>query len=450
MMAHDLKWESDECVIAVALESIPCTDLCQNDSKSRQDLFLVPFFSIINYYLVIVINPSSIHYTTELRGTPRHLSFHPSYSLRANKERKGIISDLPLYINATFAHLITMPKPLIAVIGLGEMGIIHARNLSKLRTIRLALFSTRPTHLSLISAQIHPDRTYTTLEQPLTDPDLAAVVIATPIQTHPNLVSEFANAGKHVFCEKPLALDSDSIREVLAVVKGCGVKFMMGFQRRFDPPYVHARKRIMAGEIGFPVVLKFTSGDPDYPVKYITHPTKHSIYLDLGVHDIDLARFLTGSEVRTVYAIGGAMTYKELDQIPDYDSTIVTMQMTNGANVVIHLSRAFSYGYNVTSEVVCSAGSIKMGHLSHVSITEMKDKTVRSPITWGFEQRFREAFENEMKAFADYLCNSASNTEMHCYAAGIDALHATLVAEAMVKSVDTGLPQTVIYDKNVS
>ncbi|CAN8068482.1 unnamed protein product [Agarophyton chilense] len=343
-----------------------------------------------------------------------------------------------------------MEKPLVVVLGLGEMGYVHATNLSKVRKIRLGIACRRVEVLQAAASKLCADASFNSYEKAISDPDTYAVVIATPPATHPELIEMAANAGKHIFSEKPLGFDSQTIRDSIAHVENAGVRFMTGFMRRWDSAYVSAREAVDKGDIGDPIVLKCTSGDPEYPEKYHRGGAKHSMLKDLAVHDIDLARWLTKSEVKSVYTVTDALSYETLREYQDSDVAICVLEMENRAKVLFHLSRALWYGYNVTSELVCKKGSLRIGALKRVDIEQMKDGTTCQKIAGDFRDRFEEAFEKEMKAFAELICakSEADAADMmkrnSSYASCWDGLHATAVAEALVRSSESGVPEKVL------
>ncbi|KAI0562033.1 Oxidoreductase [Gracilaria domingensis] len=330
------------------------------------------------------------------------------------------------------------------------MGYVHASNLSKVRQIRLGVACRRVEVLNAAAAKLCADRSFNSYDEAISHTDTIAVVIATPPDTHPDLIEKAAKAGKHIFSEKPLGFDSQSIRSSIAHVEKAGVRFMTGFMRRWDSAYVSARKAVDKGDIGYPIVLKCTSGDPEYPEKYHRGGAKHSMLKDLAVHDIDLARWLTKSEVKRVYAVTDALSYETLKDYQDSDVAICVLEMENRAKIMIHLSRALWYGYNVTSELMCRNGSLRIGALKQVDIEQMKDGKTCQTIAWDFRDRFAEAFDNEMKAFAELVC-AASDTEAaemvkqnSSYATCLDGLRATAVAEALVRSSESGVPEKVL------
>eukprot|EP00177_Eucheuma_denticulatum_P004495 GFKZ01008172.1.p1 GENE.GFKZ01008172.1~~GFKZ01008172.1.p1 ORF type:complete len:348 (+),score=48.31 GFKZ01008172.1:214-1257(+) len=341
------------------------------------------------------------------------------------------------------------PKPLIVVLGLGEMGRIHAANLSKHRSILLGLASTRHEILTSTAATLSADRLYHSYDAAFDDPQVAAVVIATLPPTHPELICKAAAAKKHIFSEKPLGYSTSEITAALDNVEKARVRFMCGFMRRWDPDYIVAKEKVDSGELGVPIVVKCTSGDPEYPEKNWRGAAEHSMLKDLGVHDIDLARWLTGSEVKRVYVVLDALTYPQIKQLGDSDVAVAVLEMESGAKVMIHLSRAFSFGYDVTTQIFCRDGMIEVGELKKRAVVTVREKGQSSDVAWHFGERFEAAFEKEMSAFADLvLARNEEDAEAVMksslsYARGHDGYMATLVAEALVRSSKSGMPELV-------
>lgn len=344
-------------------------------------------------------------------------------------------------------------KALIVVVGIGEMGLVHAQNLSKDRRIRLGIASTRPNALKAAQSQTYADAVYSDYTSVFEDNSVTGVVIATPPETHPDLISQAIRHKKHIFCEKPLGNDSVSIRKSLGELKGKDLLFMTGFMRRFDPGYSsidYSKNEVC--------VIKCTSGDSDYPEKYRRCTSKYAMLKDLAVHDIDLIRWMTNSEIHTVYTILDALTYPDLLDKCDGDVGICVVQLNNGSKGILHLGRAFKYGYNVSTEVVCKNKTFKIGELSHgnggVTVLSGESTSEQKSIDPDFRIRFQTAFELEMKAFVDVVVaefmNKGKGFEIvnndERYADGHDGLVATLVAEAMVESSISGLPVKVKYE----
>lgn len=299
---------------------------------------------------------------------------------------------------------------------------------------------------------MHADRAWTSHAEALADPELAGVVIATPPGAHPRGVADALEQGiGAVFCEKPIGYDVAEVRRTVESVVAGGGRFMCGFQRRWDTGYQRGRAAVEDGGIGTPVVLKCTTGDASYPEKYLRGPEaggEYAMLRDLAVHDVDLARWLLRSEVRCVFATGGAMSYPQLEDFGDTDVVVAVLEMESGAKAVLHLSRALDYGYNVTSELVGVRGTVKMGTLEETAAMVLEKGEMKMGIAPAFGERFRVAFERQADAFVELvlaegegearkLCEGSSS-----YAGAVDGLRVTEVAEALVKSLKSG---TVVH-----
>src|SRR5258708_10539492 len=192
-------------------------------------------------------------------------------------------------------------------------------------------------------------------------PDIQAVVICSSTGTHAQIIEEAAQAGKHIFCEKPVALDLPSIDQALDAVKRAGVKLQIGFNRRFDANYRRVRQAVEKGEIGQPLVIHVISRDPaPPPVEYIR--ASGGIFLDMTIHDFDMTRFLIGSEVEEIFVLASATSNPVIAAAGDSDNTVVMLQFTNGVNGTISNSRHAVYGYAQRAELLCSAGAISTGN----------------------------------------------------------------------------------------
>ncbi len=189
----------------------------------------------------------------------------------------------------------------------------------------------------------------------LADKDIEAVLIATSTPTHAFIMKDVARAGKHIFCEKPLALDLEEIDEALAEVEKAGVKLQVGFNRRFDKSFQKVHEIVASGEIGRPCILHITNRDPEVPAMEFMRASG-GMFLDMTIHDFDMARFQVG-EVEEVYAIGSVLIEPELKELGDIDTNIVTLKFTNGAVGAIDNSRQAVYGYDQRLEVFCSNGT---------------------------------------------------------------------------------------------
>lgn len=342
-------------------------------------------------------------------------------------------------------------KALVVVLGLGEMGLVHAENLSKHRQIRLGLASHRKDVLTKTAKLLDADVIYESYDDALDDPSVVGVVIATAVETHPEMIKKAASKKKHILCEKPLGETYSSIKEALDVVKENKVRFMVAFMRRWDIAYSNARQRVVDGQVGNVTVLKCTSGDGKYPEKYFREGQKNAISLDLAVHDIDLARWITKSEVKRVYALVDALTHVELRDRGDGDMGVAILEMESGTKVIVHSSFTFGFGYHAITEIVGQKGTIRVGDFGHVDVDVLLNGVQSRPVDNDYRVRFESAFQKEITAFvhlvlaqdddavADLFSQNAS------YASGHDGLRASIVAEALLKSSRSHMPVEVDY-----
>lgn len=319
--------------------------------------------------------------------------------------------------------------PLICVLGLGEAGQLHARSLLATGA-RVGVASRRG------SVPAYADVFYEDYEAPLRDPAVQGVVIATPYATHPCLVRAAASAGKHVLCEKPLGA---SLGDALTARDAArDVRTMTGFMRRWDEGYRRARLAVDGGVLGAPLTLKCTSGDAEYPEKYRREASPGAMFLDLAVHDIDLARWLLCDEVESVYARAGALVHPEIGAMGDADTACAMLNMCGGSTAMLTLSRALAYGHNVTTELVGSEASVQIGELKRTELVTYKKGTVGTDVCSDFRERFKEAFDAQMAAFVRLVSadeeEAAELLRDPSYASYDDGIAATQVAEALVAS----------------
>ncbi|UCF09958.1 MAG: Gfo/Idh/MocA family oxidoreductase, partial [Candidatus Bipolaricaulota bacterium] len=195
-----------------------------------------------------------------------------------------------------------------------------------------------------------------------------AVFICTSTDTHAQLIEAAAAAGKHIFCEKPIALDLPSIDRALAAVEAAGVKLQIGFNRRFDPNFREARERVAAGDIGTPNLLRITSRDPaPPPISYIE--SSGGIFLDMTIHDFDMARYIMRDEVHELFAQGAARIDPRIGEAGDVDTATVALRFASGALGIIENSRQATYGYDQRLEVLGDKGRVLVGNpLPHTAV----------------------------------------------------------------------------------
>jgi myo-inositol 2-dehydrogenase/D-chiro-inositol 1-dehydrogenase len=330
-----------------------------------------------------------------------------------------------------------MKKLKIGVIGAGRIGKVHAatlvQNVPQAEVVAIAdvqIESARELAEKFGIAIVTDN-----YKEIINNADIEAVVICSPTDTHAQYIIEAAEAGKHIFCEKPVDLTLDAIKKAIATVDKAGVKLMVGFNRRFDPNFAKIHEMVKAGKIGDPHILKITSRDPAPP------PAEYSavsggIFLDMTIHDFDMARYIVGSEVTEVYTKATVLVDPEIGKAGDVDTAIITLTFENGAIGVIDNSRKAVYGYDQRVEIFGSLGMVNVDNNypeNHRYYTvDGVHKTL--PLNF-FMDRYLEAYANEMKVF----CEAVSyNIELPV--SGLDGLMSVAIALAAKKSYLEGRP----------
>ena len=298
-----------------------------------------------------------------------------------------------------------MEKVNIGVIGVGRIGRLHVRNLKYQvpGTKVLAVADIFEKSAREVASQLEipiAEKDYRVL---LENKDIDAVVICSSTDTHAQIISEAAEAGKHIFCEKPIALDIDKIDQAIAAVKNAGIKLQVGFNRRFDPSFKKAKDLVVKGTIGTPHLVRITSRDPEPPpISYVK--VSGGIFLDMMIHDFDMARFLLGQEVVELMAVGSCLVDPAIGEAGDIDTAIVTLKYENGAWGTIDNSRKAVYGYDQRIEIFGSEGCVMVGNpkLTEVIVNSAKDTISDKPLYF-FIERYQEAYLAEMEEFINCI-----------------------------------------------
>jgi scyllo-inositol 2-dehydrogenase (NAD+) len=322
----------------------------------------------------------------------------------------------------------------IGLVGLGRLGKVYARDLSaRLEETTLVAVADRDRDLAAqVARDFDVPHVYATAEELIANPDVEAVVVVSPTHTHREVVIAAVQAGKPTFCEKPLALTLDECRQIEKAVTQSGTFFQMGFMRRFDPGYAAAKVRIANGDIGRPVVFKSTSRDPFPPsVEYANPASSGGILVDMGIHDIDLARWFMG-EVETVSAIGATLVYPELATVGDLDNAIATLIFADGRLGVVDLTRNGIYGYDISTELLGTEGTLRIGYLRETPIITMTKNSVAHDTVPYFMERFERAYALQLQNFAQNVLNDRKPSIT--IRDGIEALRIALAATAACKS----------------
>ncbi len=328
----------------------------------------------------------------------------------------------------------------IAIIGLGRMGKIYARTIAEMAGARLyAVATIDAAEEADFLADYDVAFTFESADEIFRRIEVDAVVIATPTNTHSELVLKAAAAGKAVFCEKPLALTLEDTRAILDGVERAGIPLQVGFMRRFDRRFAGAKAAIDAGRIGRPVSFKGVGRDPICPPPELADP-KHSggLIIDMGIHDFDLARWMMKSEVERVSAVGTTAVCDELRSVGDLDNAVVNLGFTNGAIGNVEVSRNAFYGYDVRAEVLGSEGAVRVGHTDHgTQLLAAPDPSSNSDYLM---HRFGEAYRRQIRHFV-----ASVRDGLPPWPAGNDALAAFEIALAATFAAGTG--RTVTLDE---
>lgn len=326
----------------------------------------------------------------------------------------------------------------VGLIGAGRMGKVYANTLAfSISEVDLvAVADADAATAAEAAARYGIPSSYSDYRQLLERQDIQAVVIATPTGTHAQVVSDAAQAGKQIFCEKPLAQTLEGCDTALEAVRKAGVKLQMGFMRRFDPAYVAARQQIDAGVIGKPVMFKAVSRDPKRTsLEFARRENSGGMIMDMGVHDFDLARWLMGSDVVEVHSWGGALAYPELKDVGDIDNAVMNLRFANEAVGNIDLSRNAVYGYDIRTEVLGTEGSLWIGYLQQTATLVLNRQGVTHDTVPYFMERFAIAYADQVRAFVRCLVENTPTP-----VTGEDARAATAIGIAATRSLDEGRP----------
>ncbi|MCD6368640.1 MAG: inositol 2-dehydrogenase [Thermoproteales archaeon] len=319
----------------------------------------------------------------------------------------------------------------VGVVGLGRIGKIHAEIFAyKVENARLVAVMDIVENLAKNVAEKFKAKWYNDYQKLLSDPEIDAVAIVTPTFLHKEMIVQAAEAGKHIFVEKPLTVTVDEAQTALQAVRKAGVKMQVGYMRRFDYAYKNAKKKIEKGEIGKPLVFVGIARDPGAPPGWAAEPSKSGgIFLDMLSHDFDMARWLMSAEVKEVYVQGGAYLYDEIKRKGDLDVVTINFRFDNGAIGLIHGSRKSVFGYDLRTEVMGTEGTLYIGTLQdHMFAHGRGDGLVYGGVQW-FWKRFYDAYVEEDQSFIN-----AVKKDEEPLVAGIDGLRAVEIAEACWKS----------------
>ena len=325
----------------------------------------------------------------------------------------------------------------IGIIGAGRIGKVHMQSITynvpgaKV----LGITDVFKDGLQDLADKYGIEKVYEDYKEMLADKDIDAVLVCSSTDTHADISIEAAQAGKHVFCEKPVDLTPEKVKAVIEAVEKAGVKLQVGFNRRFDHNFANVRAMVNDGKIGDVHIVKITSRDPAPP------PAEYSavsggMFLDMTIHDFDMARFLAGSEVTEVYANATCLVDPAIGEAGDVDTAVISLKFANGAIGVIDNSRRAAYGSDQRIEVFGSKGAAVASNDTPTNVVFMgEDGVVADKPLYFFLERYMQSFRDEMLQFVDAVINDKETPTT-----GADGLNSILVALAAKKSVAEGRP----------
>ncbi len=327
-------------------------------------------------------------------------------------------------------------RPRVGLIGCGRIGQVHLRTLlahpetcelvavvdANEPVLQEIVSAYRPQHASTDDSLIFDDRT------------IDAVIIASSTESHAQYIEAAAGAGKSAFTEKPIALDLEATDRALTAVERAGTRLQVGFQRRFDTGYSHARKAIESGELGTIEMIRDAMRDPSPPPQeYLAK--SGGLFHDMTIHNFDCVRWLKGADPIEVFAVGSALTSNDVRIAGDIDTSIVTIRFGDGSLASIENSRRSGFGYDVRTEIFGSNGAMMIGDSRQTPVRRYDRLGVHEDHQFFFLERFAAAYEAEMLSFLD-----AMSKDIEVAVTGADGRTALALAEAAVRSRSLGRP----------
>lgn len=332
-----------------------------------------------------------------------------------------------------------MRKVKVGIVGLGRLGIKHARNIAyKIPNAELiAACSLFEEEVETAKKELGIKYGYTDYYEMINNKEIEAVAVISSSTEHCNHIEAALDKDLHVFTEKPLGISYEECKKVeKSVEKHKDKIFMIGFQRRYDPSYAYAKKKIEDGSIGKPVIVRATSIDPEYTVEGMIKygPSGGGIFLDMTIHDIDMVRWLLQSEPVSVYAIGDCYFHKEFSLYGDVDNSLALMKFENGTMAELYSGRDGFHGYHVETEIICTKGTLRIGNVPQKNNVEILNTSgVVRECVQSFQERFDEAYFLEMQEFINCIVEERK-PEIKVY----DGTKNSQVAVAMTNAYKTG------------
>ncbi len=334
-----------------------------------------------------------------------------------------------------------MNKIQIGIAGLGRMGEIHLRNIHRYfpEAAVTAVMDKDKQRTEKLASEFHIHSVPDSFEEMVKSKEVDAVVISSPTDTHAMYIELAAGAGKHIFCEKPLDLSLSKTRSAHDKAEQAGVKLMTGFNRRFDPEFRKIKSLVDSGSIGKTEIIKITSRDPAPPSAGFLK-SSGGLFADMAIHDFDMARYISGKEVKEVFAVGKVRIDKAIGELGDIDTAITTLTFEDDTLAVIDNSRRAVYGYDQRLEVFGSKGMLQAGNRLHDthSLIDANGMHGALPLDF-FMDRYAASYLNEMEAFIRFLQKGEEAP-----VTGHDGLMAIAIAQAASASVKENRPVQMV------
>lgn len=327
-------------------------------------------------------------------------------------------------------------KICVGLIGVGRIGRIHIENLiHHIPDVNLKTVSDIQINEELVRwlENLGIPKFTDDANKIFQDPEITTVIIASSTDTHAKFIQEAAKAGKNIFCEKPIDTSIKRIRKTLSIVQKNNVNLMIGFNRRFDPNFRRVYEAVNSGRIGAPHIIKITSRDPNPPsIEYIK--VSGGIFIDMTIHDWDMARYLAKSEVEEVYANGTVLIDPKIAQAGDIDTAVAVLKFKNGAVGVIDNSRKAVYGYDQRVEVFGSEGCAIAGNEPSNTV-QIYDRNMiqKDKIPHFFLERYKESYRNELTYFFECIRDNQDPSPN-----GNDGLMSIIISKAAQTSLESG------------
>ncbi|AXK51144.1 inositol 2-dehydrogenase [Spiroplasma alleghenense] len=332
-----------------------------------------------------------------------------------------------------------MNKNVVGIIGLGRIGKLHLDNIINNKSVQVKYvydaFSKDINEYIKNYSGVTVAKEY---DEILNDKEVNVIFICTPTTTHSEIIIKAAQANKNIFCEKPISFSEEETNAAYEAVKKANVKFQIGFNRRFDKNFIDAKKAILENKIGQLHILNITSRDPEPPsLDYVKQ--SGGIFMDMAIHDFDMMRFISDSEVEEVYVNGAALVNPAIAEVDDIDTAIISLKFANKAIGSIDNSRQAVYGYDQRLEAFGNMGKLNVkNNLQENICLANAESVISSKPQWFFLERYKEAYFLETKLFFEAITNDTETSPNF-----LDGIKAQKIAKAAKQSLNSGKPEKV-------